>query len=241
VRPPTTGPHVFAAPEGSEVRLAGDEAHHLTRVLRLRPGDPVSVSDGQGTVYQAEVSAVATGAVTLSLGERWEVPVSTPFVTVVHALPKARKLDDVVQRLSELGVDRLVPAQSERSEVRLDEAKAMKVAGRWRAVALAAAKQSRRARPMEVADISGWADAFSEVEAGVIFWEESTTPARVVLEGLGGHAAIVLGIGPEGGLTAEEVTAGGLPTASLGDTVLRTETAALVAASIVLHHLGRIG
>jgi 16S rRNA (uracil1498-N3)-methyltransferase len=236
----TRGPHFFVdAVAGDRVALEGDDARHLAVVLRAGPGDPVSLADGTGVVHQAEVVAAAPSRVDLSVTASHRVDDPSPRLTVVQALPKGRKLDEVVQRLTEVGVDRLVPVRSARSEVRLDDAKAAKQVARWRAVALAASKQSRRTRPLEVADVGRWATAFPAGADGVVLWEESDVPLRRVLDVTAPR--LVLGIGPEGGLTAEEVRRTGLPDASLGPTVLRTETAAIVAASVTFALAGRLG
>lgn len=238
------GPHFFvdpAAVEGDAATLSGSEARHLAVVLRARPGDPVTVADGTGRVFDARVGSADPGAVRLELTGHREVPAPSPRLTVVHALPKARKLDDVVQRLSEIGVDRLVPVHSRRSQVRLDGARAEKAVARWRAVGVAAGKQSRRARLIEVADVGDWTEAFRPGVRGAVLWEEATDGLRGVLRGAAPTAELVLAVGPEGGLTAEEVAATGMPAASLGPTVVRTETAALVAAVVTLAEAGRIG
>ncbi len=236
------GPHFFVDPgdvDGDQARLRGEEAWHLAVVLRAQPGQPVSVADGTGRLFQAVVRRAEPEQVVLGLDEALVLPPPAPRLTVVHGLPKGRKLDEVVQRLSELGVDRLVPVTTARSEVRLGGDRAARAVIRWRAVAHAAAKQSRRARVMQVAQIGEWDGAFRGAQAGAVLWEEATQPLRRVLDCDAGE--LVLGIGPEGGLTSAEVAASGLPTGSLGPTVLRTETAALVAASVVLTLAGRLG
>jgi 16S rRNA (uracil1498-N3)-methyltransferase len=239
--PRTSGPHFFVPPaavHGDRADLTSDDARHLAVVLRAEPGAPVSLADGTGALFQARVTRAAPDRVQLALTERYEVPVARPVLTVVHALPKGRKLDDVVQRLSEVGVDRLVPVHSARSQVRLDAAKAAKALARWRAVALAAAKQSRRARLLEVAEVGTWAAAFPAGGRGAVLWEEASAPLPTLLDAEA--AEVVIAVGPEGGLTPEEVAATGLPAASLGPTILRTETAALVAAGIALAVTGRM-
>ncbi|MBW3601406.1 MAG: 16S rRNA (uracil(1498)-N(3))-methyltransferase [Actinobacteria bacterium] len=236
----TRGPHFFVDPvAGDSAVLRGDDAHHLAAVLRARAGDPVSLADGTGALMQARVVALGD-EVRLAVGERHDVPPPRPSLTVVHALPRGRKLDEVVRRLSEVGVDRLVPARSQRTQARLDGHRAARATRRWRAVAEAAGKQSRRARPLRVADVTPWAQAFAGA-TGVTLWEEARRPLRDVLAGLADEDALTLAIGPEGGMTEEEVRAAGLPAASLGPTLLRTETAALVAVSATLYALGRLG
>lgn len=234
--------HFFVAPErideGSVALLDADDTHHLTTVLRARPGARVSVADGTGSMWSGRFDGLHDGMARIALLDRAEHPPASPRVTVVHALPKQRKLDDVIQRLTELGVDRIVPVRSARSQVELDERRAAKALTRWRAVALAAAKQSRRARVTEIAEVVDWTTAFPADAAGIVCWEESTTGLRNALDAVGDTATLTIGIGPEGGLTAEEVAACGLPHACLGTTILRTETAALVAVAAVRYHYG---
>lgn len=239
----TSGPHFFCDPDavqGASVTLHGDEARHLARVLRVVVGDPVSLADGTGALYQARVTEVRPDRVVCAVEDRFSVPPTRPLVTVVHALPKGRKLDDVVQRLSEVGVDRILPVHSARSQVVLRGDKALRAEARWRAVALAAAKQARRVRLLDVAAVGEWDAAFAGA-AGVVLWEEADAGLPAVLAGLPPAPELVLAVGPEGGLTADEVAATGLPAARLGPTILRTETAALVAASVVLATVGRLG
>ncbi len=236
------GPHFLIEPgdvDGERALLRGDDGRHLATVLRARPGMAVSLADGAGRRWAGRVARVEGAEVALVVDDLGVEPAARPSVTVVHALPKGRKLDDVVQRLTEVGVERLVPARSARSEVELTPHRAAKAVARWRAVARAAAKQSRRAWVLDVAEVGEWSTAFSGLGPGVVCWEESTEPLRAVLPT--GAESLVVGIGPEGGLTQAEVEASGLPAASLGHTVLRTETAALVAVTAVLTLTGRLG
>ena len=241
-----SGPHFFVDPadvDGDEAILRGEQARHLAVVLRARPGDPVSLADGTGARYRAQVAYAEAGEVRLRVLEAELVAPPRPRLAVVQALPKGRKLDEVAEKLSELGVDRLIPVHSARSAVKLDAAKAAKAQARWEAVALAAAKQSRRARPLVVEPVGDWGSAFPAGAAGVVLWEEATVPLREALAGQTGPDLpdeLILAVGPEGGLTAEEVRASGLPAAGLGPTILRTETAAVVAAAATLTLLGRL-
>lgn len=241
--PALEGPHFFVDPADVDHGIAllrGDEARHLVVVLRTRAGAPVSLADGTGRRWQARLASPdASEARLVLLHEVPEEP-ERPHVAVVQALPKGRKLDEVVQRLAEVGVTRLVPVTSARSEVRLTGARQERTLARWRAVALAASKQSRRARALEVAPIGAWPGPLATAPGAVVLWEEATVGLRRVLEGLGDVEEILLGVGPEGGLTRAEAAAGQGPPALLGPTVLRTETAALVAASAVLTLSGRI-
>lgn len=246
MRLPTHGPHVFVDPAAITVdtaELDDDDGHHLTRALRRGEGDAVSVADGAGTVWQARIARTGP-PVLVTLEQRYDVPAPDPPLWVVHALPTGRKLDEVVRRLCELGVDRVEPAVSARCENRPPSAKAAKARQRWRAVARAAAKQARRARPVEVAEVVAWPGSLAHHTAGAVLWEQAEHPLGATLGAtvpVGRGAPVVLGIGPEGGLTAEEVQAAATPAATLGPTILRTETASVAAAAIALERLGRLG
>ena len=235
-------PHFFVSPAdiaGDEARLDADDTRHLVTVLRARPGHDLTISDGAGTVWQAKYRGDGeSGRAAVSLLDPSQVPRQRPAITVVHALPKQRKLDEVVQRLTEVGVDRIVPVHSARSQVELDERRAAKAVARWRAVALAAAKQSKRAYLPVVDPVGQWTDVFDGSRPGVVLWEDSDVALRHVLAAIESTAEVVVAIGPEGGLDAGEVSATNLPHASLGPTVLRTETAALVAVAALRYHFG---
>lgn len=234
-------PHFFVTPAqvGSDQALLGDDdTRHLVTVLRARVGAPVSVADGTGTVWSGNYQGLSQGRARVALTHATVVRQREPAITVVHALPRQRKLDEVVQRLTELGVERIVPVHSERSQVDLDERRAGKAVARWRSVALAAAKQSRRARLPDIADVGHWQTSFEDGVPGVVCWEGSTTPLSEVLDAIPAPQRLVIAVGPEGGLTPGEVAGSGLPAASLGPSILRTQTTALVAVSAVTYHYG---
>jgi 16S rRNA (uracil1498-N3)-methyltransferase len=242
-RPGGNVPHVFVAPadcHADHVTVRGDTAHHLLTVLRRDVGDAVSVADDSGTVRHVVIRRISAGEAVCEVIAAREVPVTRPRVRVVCGLPKQRKLDEVIGRLTELGVDEVVPAHTARSQVRLDARRAARARTRWQAVARAASGQSRRARLLHVASVTSWDRAFTGAEHGVVFWEEAVRPFHdVAFDDLA--ADITVGVGPEGGLTAQEITMTGLPAVALGDTILRTETASVVAPALVLHRLGRLG
>ena len=232
-------PHFFVEQvDADEVLLDAEDTRHLATVLRARAGAAVSVADGTGSVWSGTYQGLQDGQARIALAASEQTPQPQPAITVVHALPKQRKLDDVIQRLTELGVDCIVPVHSARSQVDLDERRAAKAVARWRAVALAAAKQSHRARLPAIAEVGHWNTAFRDQLPGVVCWEGSTTPLGLVLDQIRSPERFVIAIGPEGGLTEEEVGVSGLPAVSLGRSILRTETAALVAASAVTYHYG---
>ena len=202
----------LAAPE-----LSDDDRHHLERVLRLVRGDVVTVADGAGSWRPCRFGPVLEpdGPVVVE-------PAPAPAVTVAFAVVKGDRPEWTVQKLTELGVDRLVPVHSARSVVRWDGPRGERHLARLRRVAREAAMQSRRAR-------------LPEVESVTSFAEVAGRPGALLAEP-GGRAlatgdALVL-VGPEGGWTAEELAAAP-ERVGLGPTVLRAETAA-VAAGVLL-------
>jgi 16S rRNA (uracil1498-N3)-methyltransferase len=237
----TTGPHLFVDSIGDdELTITGDEAHHLHTVLRVRTGEPVSLADGAGSMAQAIVRRTDRTAVTVEVDRRFDVPPNVPQVVVLQAVPKGKKMEEVVQRLTELGVDRLVPVVTART-VKQVGGKADKVIARWEGVAESAARQSRRARRLQIDPLTSWPVPGVR---GAILHEQATVPLAHALQAVLADppSEIVLAIGPEGGFEGREVDeAEGLSAALLGPTVLRTETAGLAAASVLLHHLGRLG
>ncbi|MEE8602875.1 RsmE family RNA methyltransferase [Euzebya tangerina] len=238
---PTHGHHVFVPQVGEdrdEVLIRGDAGHHLRAVLRVRTGEPLSLADNSGAVWQGRVQDLLTDGVVVGLDEHVDIPPATPAVTVIQSMPKGRKMEEVVTRLSEVGVDRLVPVHSARSVKQLKGAKAEKARERWDALAVAAAQQSRRARLLQVETITPW--PVRDV-SGVVLWEQATTPLSEALDELDGVEQIVIAVGPEGGWEQAEVADSGLHPVALGQGILRTETAGVVGAALVLHHLGRLG
>lgn len=233
-----------AAGEGATVPLPRDADRHLRTVLRLSPGAPLLLADGAGASAPAQLAedgARLTGEVELE-------PAPEVTIEVLQGLPKGRKLDEVVRVLTELGVDRLTPVAAERSVTRLEGAKVDKAVERWRAVARAAAEQSRRARTLVVDPPVGLDQLPVADEGGgallLVAHVGAERGLRDVLRDLDGVARVVVAVGPEGGWTDAEVarlTAVGGHLASLGRSVLRTEHAAPALAAVVSFTLGRMG
>jgi 16S rRNA (uracil1498-N3)-methyltransferase len=230
------------APErrrGDRVTFDRDESHHLARVLRLKAGDTVVAVDGTGhdfTVRLDDVGAEATGTIVGVAPRETESPFA---ITLVQGLPKGDKMDAIVRAVTELGVARVAPAVTARTVVRLDAARAVARLTRWQRVAREAAKQCGRARLPAIEAARPLADCLAEpAPASVLrlcFWEEDRTPLAECLASLAAPSAATVVVGPEGGLTREEVDAAraaGWRVAGFGPRVLRTETAgpAIVAA-----------
>lgn len=238
--------HFFIEPgdrdEGTAV-LRGEEARHAARVLRLRPGEAVTLADGTGLVLDAVVSEVGEAVRAQVRGERF-IQAPRPEIVLAQAVGKGDRVDEAVQKAVEVGVAAVVPFLAERSVVRWDASRRRKATERWRAVARAAAKQSRSPRLTAVAEVAD--DVAAAVEPGppaVVLEQSAARRLREVLP-VTAPDRLVLVVGPEGGLSEaemRELTDRGCCPASLGDRVLRTETAGPVAAAVVAHVYGSLG
>lgn len=230
-------------PVGDELLLAGDEGRHAARVKRLRAGEDVWVSDGRGGVLECRVLGVVGDALKLRVLERRDVPAPDPRLVVVQALPKGERAEQAVETMTELGVDVIVPWQAERSIVQWRGARGEKALERWRRVAREAAKQSRRAWLPEITPATTTPDVVGRVRAAacaVVLHEAATRPLATVELPAGGD--LVLVVGPEGGLSSEEIAAfeaAGACAARLGPTVLRTSTAGPAALAVASSRLAR--
>lgn len=225
---------------GGRLPLPPDEAHHLRTVLRLRDGAELEISDGVGRTAPAVLRG---DHVEVSAAPTVHAPPS-PSITVVHALPKGRKLDEVVRALVELGIDRIVPVIATHSVSRPEGDRAEKATERWRAIADSAVDQARRPFRCEVTVPRLLPEVLADLGSvsGVVGRVGSTTALRGVLSSRSWEGEICLAVGPEGGWAEEEVeafVAAGLEPVSLGPTVLRTEHAAVVLASAASFALGR--
>lgn len=240
-------PHFFAgAPEvGSRVVLEGDDARHAGRSLRLGPGDRITSSDGRGSVAVCRIVEADPRRVTAEVEERRVHPRPTPTLTVLLAPPKGDRLAWAIQKLTEIGTDRIVLVEAERSVRRWSGDRAERALDRVRGVAMAAAEQSRQAFLPEIEGPRSWAEALEEAAARgpiVLLWEGATEGLTDLLPDGPEDLAVV--VGPEGGIgeeDAREAERRGALLASLGTNVLRTETAALAGATIVLSRYGRLG
>jgi 16S rRNA (uracil1498-N3)-methyltransferase len=234
-----------AAAAGELVGLEGPEGRHAVSVARVRVGERIDLGDGRGTVLRTVVESVA-GRDTLHARvlARDEVPEPQPRLVVVQAIPKGDRAEAAVETMTEVGVDVIVPWQAERCIARWTAERAERSRAKWQGAARAAGKQSRRARFPKVAPLARTGDVVALVaasSAAAVLHEEAEAP----LVGLVGPCVgdVVLVVGPEGGLTEDEVAllagAGAVP-ARMGRTVLRSSTAGTVGAALVLAGTGRL-
>lgn len=240
-------PHFFAgAPEpGAAVRLTTEDARHAIRSLRLTPGDRLTTSDGDGAVAVCRVVRAARDRLEAEVEERTVEARPEPVVRMILAPPKGDRLAWAVQKLTEVGIDTIVLAEASRSVRRWAGDRARRAVDRIAAVSREAAKQARRRFLPEVRGPVAWNEALEEalgLGPTVVLWEEAIDALSGLLPDA--TAAVTLAVGPEGGIPEEDAHAArdrGAVLASLGPTVLRVETAALVGAALALDRYGRLG
>ena len=230
---------------GPEFVLDGPEGRHAVSVKRLRPGENVVLTDGRGRWAEGVVKA-AEGKdrlVVTDLEPVAEAPREQPRITVVQALPKGDRGELAVETMTEVGVDAIVPWAAARCITQWKGERGLKSLGKWRATAREAGKQSRRVRFPEVADAATSkqvAALLAGADFAAVLHESGELPLAAVE--LPAEGDIVLVVGPEGGVSPEELAlfeeAGARPY-RLGPTVLRTSTAGTAAAALLLGRTGR--
>ena len=225
------------------IRLPEAASRHLTRVLRLGSGDAVTVFDGCGGEYDATVARVAAGTVEVDLGVHRAVDRESALVVELgQGICKGDRMDLVVQKATELGVSAIRPLLCRRTVVKLDAARAERRIAHWRAIAVHAAQQSGRTRVPEVGGVDALDSWLSRPAAGpALVLSPHATDSVADLPRPGPGSTVRLLVGPEGGLEPREVErarAAGFMGLRLGPRVLRTETAALVALSVLQSRWG---
>jgi 16S rRNA (uracil1498-N3)-methyltransferase len=232
-----------AALESDVIVLSGAEGRHAATVRRLRPGERADVADGAGLVAECVVAGAVQDGLELTVQARRQVPPPDPAITVIQAIPKGDRGELAVEEMTEVGVDRIVPWAAARCVPVWQGARGDRSLDKWRLTAREAAKQSRRAWIPEVPGLAATADVVrlvTEAACAIVLEPGAATSlGRISLPGAGDLLVVV---GPEGGITAEESAAfhaAGATGCRLGPTVLRTSTAGTVAAAILLTRSGR--
>ena len=228
---------------GDDVVLDGDEGRHAVAVRRTRVGERLQVTDGRGAAVSGAVRDVAKSALTLRVDERRDQAAPAPELVVVQALPKGDRGELAVEVLTEVGVDVVVPWAAERCVAVWRGERAVKGVARWRATARAASKQARRARFTGVSDLADTEHVEALVrgaDVALVLHEAASAPLTGVPVPLEG--ALVVVVGPEGGLSDAEVArlvdAGALAV-RMGPEVLRTSTAGVAACAALLSRTDR--
>jgi 16S rRNA (uracil1498-N3)-methyltransferase len=234
----------------SSLYIKGSEAHHIKNVLRLKPGDHLKLFDGAGYEYEAVISNFDGEAVAVEIQRKRRIPViSGARIFVAQAFLKEKKMDDLVRKLTELGIAGWIPFFSQRSIARPDKRRLDGRIQRWNRIATEALKQCRRKNMLEISRSL----SFDEVlefgknhDLKIVFWENETVPVSRELSSKIDHPlkSILVMLGPEGGFANQEIEKArraGFVTAGLGPRILRAETATLAACALIQYLFGDMG
>ncbi len=222
---------------GALVHLDGPEGRHAVSVRRTRVGERVVLADGAGRSVEGEVADVGRDTLDLRVEDVRDEPEPDPRLVLVQALAKGDRDDQAVEAATECGVDEVVPWQAARSIVQWRGERGEKARRKWDAVLVSATKQSRRTRRPVLGPTSSTADLVARVRGSaltLVLHEDATEPLAAVT--LPDHGDVVLVVGPEGGITPEEVAAlegAGARTVRLGRTVLRASSAGPAALAVL--------
>lgn len=229
--------------DGPELTLAGPEGRHAAAVRRLRAGERLDLTDGAGAVAECVVREALKDSLRLEVLHRYDVEPPRPRLVVVQGLPKGDRGELAVEMMTEAGVDVIVPWAASRSITQWKGDKVAKALGRWRSTAREAGKQARRFHLPEVTEPASTAQVerlLADAALGLVLHEEAAEPLSKVALPAGGDIVIV--VGPEGGVSEQEIAgfraAKAVPVL-LGPTILRTSTAGVAAASVLLSRTGR--
>jgi 16S rRNA (uracil1498-N3)-methyltransferase len=251
----------------STITLSIDETHHLTHVLRMTPGDQAFVFDGCGREYKCTFRSIADSRAQMEITEALSDSVESPLqLTLAQALAKGDKFDLIIQKATELGVSRIVPLMTRYADVKIEDQLIERRLGRWRRISLEALKQCGRRRLVEIttprtlpqfldsvthADVAQAASLRTESSDTVrklaacatllLFSEKGGVAITQALDCIQKATSIFALVGPEGGWSNDEfelLASHGANSVSLGPRVLRTETAAVVAITLIQHLTG---
>jgi 16S rRNA (uracil1498-N3)-methyltransferase len=224
------------ASPGSELVLDGEEGRHAATVKRIKAGEQVVLTDGAGSSATCTVTDAAKASLTLRVESTQYAARPDPLITVVQAIPKGERGELAVEMLTEIDVDRIVPWAASRSVAVWRGDRAARSLAKWRAAARAAAKQARRSWLPEVTELATTDDVvalIAEADLAVVLHESAQVPLAALA--LGDLERVVVVVGPEGGLSADELAAfSAADIVRLGPTVLRSSTAGVAAVAALL-------
>ena len=225
---------------GDELTLDGPEGHHAVTVSRMRSGQAILLADGSGSLARCVVGDVGKRALAATVETVTFEPPPQPRFTLVQALAKNDRDVMAVEIGTELGVDDVVPWEADRSIVRWRGDRAIKAERKWRNTLIAATKQARRSRLPRLGPVADRAAVVARIEAAdlaLVLHESATHPlAALGANELSGHGEVLLIVGPEGGISPDELdafVAAGAQSVRLGATVLRTSTAGSAAIAVL--------
>ena len=227
----------------NEIMITGDDVNHIRNVLRLKIGDKLIISDGEGLDYQCSITDINSDKVVVSIEDIFKNASELPVkIILFQGMPKSDKLELIIQKAVELGASEIVPVITKRTVVKIEEKKATKKLERYNGIAEAASKQSGRGIVPEVKPFMSFKEALEyakTMDMNIIPYEEAEgiEYSRGVIKEIKGKKSLGIFIGPEGGFAKEEVACAmemGAKCITLGNRILRTETAGLAVLSIIM-------
>lgn len=237
----------FVAPgqiQGTETIITGSDVNHIRNVLRMKVGERVRISDNEGNDFYCAIAQIGSEEVSLVVLERAEDTEPSLKITLFQGLPKGDKMEQVIQKSVELGVSEIIPVAMKNCVVKLDEKRARAKQARWQAIAESAAKQSKRSMIPSVGEVMSFADAAAyakKLDVRILPYENQRGLAhtREVFGRIQKGASVGIFIGPEGGYDSSEIALAkdDMEMVSLGNRILRTETAGLCALSMLLYEV----
>lgn len=229
--------------------IDGSELDHLRRVLRLKPGDRITMFDDSGWEHEALIRSVAAARAEVEIIRSYQPERESPLhLTLALGLTKGEKIDFVIEKATELGVRRIIPFASTYAVPKLDERKIAARTERWRKIALSGAKQSGRMKVPEILPVMGFDDLMVRAKpqaAKLLCWEKETVQSiRQAYERLRDANNLLIAVGPEGGFSSSEAELArqqGFELVHLGRRILRAETAAIAALALAQFLWGDLG
>ncbi len=237
--------------QGDEIVITGSDVNHIGNVLRMKAGEKIRVSDSAGRSYFCRISEITSDMVRAGIEREDELGTElSNRIVLFQGLPKADKMELIIQKAVELGASEIIPVAMKNCVVKLDDKKAAAKVSRWRSIAESAAKQSKRTLIPTVQMPVSWKGALNlakELDITLVPYENERgmQATREIIGGIGGNESIGIMIGPEGGFSDAEITmvdeahvdCGSFHRISLGRRILRTETAGLATLAMLVYQL----
>ncbi len=233
--------------KGEYIFVNSEESNHIMKSLRHKIGDKIIVSNEEDKEYITEIFDYSEGIVKLTIKNTLPLHKSDKEIILFQGLCKGDKMDFIIQKATELGISKIIPIETMRTIVKFDQGKSGKKVERWQKIAIGAAKQSNAPFVPNISPVVNLKEMVNSLEKDVkyiLFWEEEKNlKLREALNKIS-EKRIALIIGPEGGFDEKEVSLlkeKGIISVSLGEKILRTETAAIAASTCVMYHFGELG
>ena len=233
--------------QGKKIVITGKDVNHIKNVLRMQPGEEIAVSNGEdGKEYRCGIEELYDDEIICTLRFVKEDGVELPSkIYLFQGLPKADKMELIVQKAVELGVYEIIPVATKRAVVKLDEKKAKTKTNRWQTISESAAKQSKRRIVPQIHEVMSFKEAVAyakDMEVKVIPYElaEGMEKTKELIDHLKPGQSIAIFIGPEGGFEESEIQTAleqGIKPITLGKRILRTETAGFTVLSWIMYQL----